>query len=319
MSQSVLAIKGAMVICDLLLVAVLLRLLRRVGIPAGQILIYAWNPLVVSEVAGNGHVDVLAVLFLITGIHLIIVERSLLSTIALGLAAGAKLLPILAFPILARRLRARFWFASFVVLALFCLPYASAGAALFRGLGEYAARWRHNDSLFSLLLRTLELLDPTPLYTLAYPVTLARILAFLLALLLAGMLAWKRADPIRGSFLLLAGVLLLSPTVHPWYLLWIAPFLALRPSRAWILLTGLVPLSYLNPGPITAERGGNGWASWAEYLPFFALLLCDAVASWRRKDPVTLFGLRQFPPGLAGTWPVREHAGIAPSQGTPET
>jgi hypothetical protein len=335
-SQTVFAIKGAMLICDLLLMAFLLRVLGRVGVPAGQILIYAWNPLVVAEVAGNGHLDVLAVLFLIAGIHLIIVERSTLSTLALGLSAGAKLLPLLIFPVLARRVRARFWPLPFFILAGVYLPYASAGAALFRGLKEYAERWQHNDSVFSLLLGAMEFLDPTPvlkqgiawlhgalgypawvvaLYTYAYPVYLARILAFFLVAGLAGVLAWKRADPIRGSFMLLAGVLLLSPTVHPWYLLWIAPFLALRPSRAWILLTGLVPLSYLDASPMSGGSSALPWVRWAEYLPFFLILLFDAVVSWRRKDPVTLFGLRQFPPGLSASWPEKKEGGKFPPSG----
>ena len=330
---SVPALKGAMVICDLLLMALLVRILGRVGLPGGQILIYAWNPLVIAEVAGNGHVDVLAVLLLIAGIHLIIGERSALSTIVLGLAAGAKFLPILAFPVLARRIRAWLLPVPFLVLAVVYLPYASAGAALFRGLKEYAERWQHNDSLFSLLLGAMEFLNPTPvlkagiawmhgalgypawveiLYTYAYPVYLARIAAFLLAAALSGMLAWKRADPVRGTFILLGAVLLLSPTAHPWYFLWVAPFLALRPSRAWILLTGLVPLSYLDPGPVAGGEGEMAWVRWAEYLPFFALLLSDAITSYRRRDPVTLFELRQFPPGLRGDWPRKGRAGSSP-------
>jgi Glycosyltransferase family 87 len=332
-SQSAFAVKGAMILCDLLLMAVLLRVLARARIPATQILIYAWNPLVVAEVAGNGHVDILAVLLLITGIHLIISKRSALSTIALGLSAGAKFLPLLAFPILARRVRRRHWLLAVLALAAVYLPYASAGSALFRGLREYAERWQHNDSLFTLLLAGLDLLHPTPalkqgiawlqrllddpawigvLYSYAYPVYLARILAFLLAVSLAVTLAWRRADPVRGTFLLIAGVLLLSPTVHPWYLLWIAPFLALCPSRAWVLLSGLAPLSYLDPGPMVGGHAGISWVRWAEYLPFFALLLADAVASRRRGGAVTLFAFRRFKEEPEVARPEKERAGEFP-------
>ena len=140
------------------------------------------------------------------------------------------------------------------------------------------------------------------LYRYAYPVYLARLLAFLAAAGLACLLAWRKVDPIRGTFLVLAGALLLSPTVHPWYLLWVVPFLALRPNRAWILLTGLVPLSYLDPGPLLNGAAAQPWVRWVEYLPFFALLIADAVISQRRGDPVTLFGLRQFPPGRTAEW-----------------
>ena len=321
-SKSVPAIKGALVLVDLALIGVLLGLLRRVGLPEGQLLVYAWSPLVVAEVAGNGHIDVLGVLLLLAGIHLIILERPLLSTVALGLSIGSKFLPLLALPVLVRRLKARHRALPILVAAASYLPYAGAGPALFRGLREYAERWQHNDSLFTPLLLWLEFLRPTgalkagiawmndalgypgwveALYRYTYPVYLARMFAFGIAAALATLLAWRKTDPIRGSFLILGAVLLLSPTVHPWYVLWIVPLLAIRPNRAWILLTGLVPLSYLDSGTVGGGINGMAWIRWVWYLPFFALLLVDAAISYRRRDPVTLFGLGQFPPGLAAT------------------
>jgi len=97
------------------------------------------------------------------------------------------------------------------------------------------------------------------------------------ALLAAALfLARKRVPPLRGAFLLLALTLLLSPTVHPWYLLWIMPFLPFFPSRAWLLLTGLIPLSYLDSAPVApVASGALQWVRAIEYLPFYALLLFD--------------------------------------------
>ncbi|MCE2447317.1 MAG: hypothetical protein J4F35_02670, partial [Candidatus Latescibacteria bacterium] len=51
-------------------------------------------------------------------------------------------------------------------------------------------------------------------------------------------------DPYRAAFATLGAYVLLSPTVHPWYLLWVLPFLAFFPSPAWILLSGLIFLAY---------------------------------------------------------------------------
>ena len=330
-SRSVPVMKGAMALLDLTLIGVLLQLLTRVGLPREQVLIYAWSPLVVAEVAGNGHVDVLAVLLLVAGILL---ERPLLSTAALGLSIASKFLSLLTFPVLSRRWRARFWAVPILVVALAYLPYAPAEAALFRGLRAYALRWQHNDSLFTPLLGFLEWIRPTPplkagiarlnsmlgylgwvevLYSYAYPVYLARLLSLGIAAVLASLLAWKRVDPVRGSFLVIGAVLLLSPTVYPWYLLWIVPFLALRPNRAWILLTGLVPLSYLDPGPLLDGLSGRPWVRWVEYSPFFALLLWDAVTSSHRGSPITLFGLPQFSPAPAGRGVDTQMAGNPPS------
>ncbi|HEV8376069.1 MAG TPA: glycosyltransferase 87 family protein [Candidatus Polarisedimenticolia bacterium] len=308
---SAILLKTFLVLADLGLILLLLVMTRRGGLTEGRILIYAWCPLVVSEVAGNGHVDALAIFLLLVGIQLIIVARPGLSTLVLGLAAGVKLVPVLAFPPLARGVPRRFWAVPFVVVSVSYLPYLGAGKALVGGLREYAERWQHNDSLFRVLLGLLEAIRPTEplkrliawlqtrldapalidlLYRYAYPVYLARLLVALLLVALSFWIARRGVAPISGAFLVLSSGLLLSPTVHPWYVLWLVPFLVFIPSRGWILFTGLVSLSYLDPGPVGAAGHGMDWVRWAEYLPLFALLVVDGLRA-RQGRPSTLFDL----------------------------
>jgi glycosyl transferase family 87 len=308
---SLAGLKALMLLFDLAQISLLHAMLRGGGLSTGRILIYAWSPLVITEVAGNGHVDAVAIFFLILGIHLIIVARPGLSTLSLGLAAGTKLLPLLAFPVLAKRVPRRFWILPFAWIGAFYLPYLGAGRALLSGLLEYAERWQHNDSLFRILLRCLESLNPTPslkslieslqsslgdpswiplLYLYAYPVYLARLGVILALGLTAVWLVWRQVPPLRGCYWIFCVMIILSPTVHPWYLLWLMPFLTFFPSRAWILLTGLVPLSYLDPGPVVNGTTALFWVRWAEYLPFFVLMIWDLFRS-RRGAEATLFEL----------------------------
>jgi hypothetical protein len=311
---TVAGLKALMVLFDLAQLFLLRAMLRGGGLSTGRILIYAWSPLVITEVAGNGHLDAAAIFFLILGIHLIIVARPGLSTIPLGLAAGVKALPLLMFPVLAGRIPRRFWILPFALIGLFYLPYLDAGKAVVAGLLEYAERWQHNDSLFRILLRCLEAVNPTPslklliqwlqsqlgdpswipiLYRYAYPVYLARLGVFVALGGLAVWLGLKKVPPLRGSYWMLGALLILSPTVHPWYLLWLVPFLTFFPSRAWLLLTGLVSLSYLDPGPVVPEVTTHSWVRWAEYLPFFALLIWDGFRA-HRGETATLFGLPSY-------------------------
>ena len=72
--------------------------------------------------------------------------------------------------------------------------------------------------------------------------------------------------------------ILLSPTVYPWYLVWIVPFLCVYPNRAWLLFTGLVALSYwvwvvYDATGVWALPGG---LLALEYVPFYGLLVWDA-------------------------------------------
>ncbi len=60
--DSVLAMKAALGVAELLGLAAVIGLLRASGRPVSQVVIYAWNPLVLLEVWGMGHLEGLLVL-----------------------------------------------------------------------------------------------------------------------------------------------------------------------------------------------------------------------------------------------------------------
>jgi hypothetical protein len=97
---------------------------------------------------------------------------------------------------------------------------------------------------------------------------------------LVALRAWRRGHSAwHASFVLVGAFLVLTPTLHPWYLTWIVPFLAVQPSWAWRVLVALVPLSYW---PLAAWRHEGVWREPAWLwplvaLPFLALLLAELV------------------------------------------
>ena len=74
--------------------------------------------------------------------------------------------------------------------------------------------------------------------------------------------------------LVLSLFLVLSPTVHPWYGLWLAPFLATLPRMirpAAFTLVAVLPLSYVTPwwqsrSGIVEEPGWNRLLIWVPVL-----------------------------------------------------
>ncbi|HEV7519005.1 MAG TPA: hypothetical protein VGR07_22165, partial [Thermoanaerobaculia bacterium] len=60
---------------DLAACALLLRLARQLGLPAGRTVWYAWNPMVALEVAGHGHVDVLGVTAALAVVSILLARR----------------------------------------------------------------------------------------------------------------------------------------------------------------------------------------------------------------------------------------------------
>jgi rSAM/selenodomain-associated transferase 2 len=86
-------------------------------------------------------------------------------------------------------------------------------------------------------------------------------------------------DELRSVYLALGVVLVCLPTLHPWYLLLMAPLMVLYPSRAWLyfMLATIVMLPVLATEVETGVFQEIKWLKWVEYLPFFGLLIYDTL------------------------------------------
>jgi len=304
-SPSVPWFKLVMIGFDLAILLLLRRLTMWMGREVWSLAIYAWNPLVIIEVAGNGHNDVIAAAFLVLALLAMTRARKAWSAAALAAGILAKLFPFFCLPSLVRRTPTRWLWPIPLVVALGYLPVLAARGGLFRGLSEYGHRWQHNDFLFRGILTATTWLDPTEalkgwisgvrpflddatsidfLYSYTHPQYVARAIAFGLMALVAVGVSFRPMPLSREMLVALGAVLLLSPPVHPWYLLWIAPLLAVRPSRGLILWTGLAPLSYALPARWGAEGPPGGVLLWLEYLPVYALLAYDWIAARRSRS-----------------------------------
>jgi len=263
---------------DLTTMLVLVSLLRRRGRDPAWVLVFAWSPLVVFETAHSGHVDAAGVCLLVAGVWLSGAGRRAWGVVALAGAFLVKYTSALLVPFLARRRSTAPWLllgAAIVVVGY--LPFAPAGAKLFSSLRLYGTEWRFNGLAYAALVGLWD------------HATGARLLLAAALAAFALWQAWRQADLARYAFLVIGCALLLAPTLYPWYLLWIVPFLCLFPHRAWILLTGLVFASYWS-WVVLAREGQWGLPAvvWVvEYVPFFALFAYDAL---RRRSSRGILG-----------------------------
>jgi hypothetical protein len=234
-SDSLLAMKLFFVLCEALIVAVLLDLLRRLRRPAVRVLAYAWHPLAVWEIAGSAHLDAAMIALLMAGLWLALVPGWRLPAAAV-IAAAALVKPPAALA-LAATWRAWDWRAPAVALGVavaLYLPYLSVGAGVFGFLSGYFGEERIATGDGFWLIATLQAaFGPLPM---AQPLYLALGATLLLWLALRVALHPDRAPEAvltRLSWLFLAFVLLLSPD-YPWYWMVLLPFVALLgPAPAW--------------------------------------------------------------------------------------
>lgn len=284
--------KFALMTIECAIVLLLVKILLQQRRDPRRVLLYAWNPLPPIEIAGSGHSDALGVFFLLLALYGLSAGRKTAAVWALSAAFLSKLLPILALPLFWRRMgehpfhpRGRWPLIWFPVLgSLGFLLFAEGGTHLFTGLQTYLLKWRFNDALFSLFYEIIK--NPSLEWDDAALLLTRQIFTGIL-LLTALWAPLKYANPYRATFIIMAVYLLLSPTLHPWYLLWLLPFLTLFPQPAWIILSGLIFLAYevligYSMNNVWDERD---WVKWTQFGPFFLLLILQlALARRRRKD-----------------------------------
>ncbi len=254
------------------------------GTRLAAVVLLSWHPLSVIETAGSGHNDPLAIALVLGAIASVRAGHALRAGALLGAAAAAKTMPLLLAPLFAialgRRGAARFGAGLAAAIAFAYFPFADAGSALFRGLAAYSFDLEFNAGLYAIVRAALRAAAaPESAWSLV-----PRLLPIIPAL--AAPLFWRfaRGDLARASLWTLGALILVSPQVHPWYLLWLLPFLAVLPSRAWLLFTFLVFISYETHALYRATGvWGESIAIRAiQYVPLFALLIVEGVEAVMR-------------------------------------
>ena len=257
-SPSVLGFKLVFLLMDLGAVVFLYFALRKLG-RSRWIVLYAWHPLPILEISGSGHSEAVGMLCLCAGLWGVVHRRWFASGLALLFAGLVKLLPLAALPSLVKQLKFRV-----VWLALICgAAYAAfgfSGVSPLGSLNTFADKWRANDFLFRLLAGGSA--DEAQVDQAKVIAAACVFVVWLISLVRYKHWPWVYSWTVAAAFLL-------SPVLHPWYLLWLLPVGILLKQPAFLLWTGTVVLSYTAlPGYL--ESGV--WAEstlwkWIQYTP----------------------------------------------------
>ena len=263
------ALKLLLTLFDLVTCVLLMVLARAVGLPGHRVAWYAWNPLVVLEVAGMGHVDALGITCMVLLAIFLSHRPQRVTGAALAAAGGVliKLVPVVGFPAWARLSGRPFVFLSISigVSAMALVPVWVSSGGVPPGLVTFGIQWEFNGPLFEPLWRLIDgmaipsaasrLLDSFKVWTgqhdfwnqfypFNYPQLWAKIVLGLVMLVALGVSVVRRL-PLGGMLWIFGSVVVCSATVYPWYLLWILPWAALVGNRPWLLASATVLLSYI--------------------------------------------------------------------------
>jgi len=264
-SPTVTFMKTAMVLFEGVTMYALITLLRYLGIRREQILLYAWCPVVIWEIAGSGHLDSAAMAFITLALLARYRKQPILTGLFLAIAILLKFYPLVLIPALYRRGDFKMPVTVASVVAVAYAAYSSVGLLVFGFLGGYVKEeGMATGSRYFLLELAQRIHGLHSLTTTAYFIFCAAVFAAIT------WWCWQIASQ-QGSdklnhfslvgdasflppaFALAAALMFLFSPHYAWYILWLVPFFTLMPNLP--VLTYLLGFFYLYttalavPGP----------------------------------------------------------------------
>lgn len=228
--------------------------------------LWALCPLPALETASSGHLEGVGVLLLVAALGG--------SVAAAWAGAMVKLLPgVLLVPLVGRRPRT--WALLGLATAAVTLPLARAGPALLRGFETYRRTWAYNGSAY-------------PLARLVIDEGTARGLLQAIGAAVVATALLRSRDPGRVALWTSGAFVLLSPTVHPWYVLWPWAAALWNGSRAWTVAAVLVPVAYTvlwTYDPAVSRWEEPLWTRWVIWTPTVLALAAEAFHRLTRANP----------------------------------
>jgi hypothetical protein len=272
--ETALAVKLVSVTIESVGIAILIFILRAAGRPPEHILLYAWHPLPVWEIAGSGHIDAAVVTFTALALAAGIRGRRVWSAGALAAATLVKFLPLVLAPAMWRPAKSNLgdwrWPAVFIaVIVAAYLPYIGVGSRVLGFLPGYVAEENLGSGSGFWLLGMARRVIPVPLA--AY----LGLAGSVMAGLAIGALR-RRPEPLSGlnwAMTLGTAALFFASPHYSWYFVWLVALLTAAPWwPAWWLTLAAVLLYW-------DHKTGNipSWVGFTLYGGFVILCGVDVV------------------------------------------
>ena len=256
--------KIVFLLLDLLIIATILALLGHYHRPIQWALLYALSPISLLSFSAEGHFDVVMVLFLTFSILCLAKKWIIPCGIAVGLAISVKVMAAVAAPIILLKTGVKGIAVGIIVTLLPILLYYDDSLQMIQGILKFGSN-RFNGPANQFFVQALG-------FSTDFAGTLCKALFFASW----GIGLWLC---IKNKFwisinLCLGSLIFFAPIIHFWYLSWLLPFIAIRPSLPWITLSITTPLYFTvwTQFEDTGDWGMTTWARWLFWTPF--ILAC---------------------------------------------
>ncbi len=244
--------KVLLLILDIILLYFLIAVLKYLKLPLIFVAFYWLNPVVIHEIFNGAHMDLLALLPVVLSLYFVAKNKLWYSLIALSVAVGFKLWPIVLLPLLLRntipdwKQIAKYSIAFGLMVLVLFLPVLLSNIDNSLGFIIYAGKWVNNAAVYSIFKWIVH----NVIYFFSLDVSciscitrwgIVILYLFIITFVLKNKSEFNR-QLFSKALVIVAVLYILSPTQFPWYYSWIVPLLVFRPMVSLLLYPVLLPL-----------------------------------------------------------------------------
>lgn len=259
-----------------------LKLLKKWKLPESNILIYALNPLIILELTGNLHFEAFMIFFLVGGIYFISRSKIIQGAGFLALSVAAKLLPLMLLPALLKKMKMKRAAILYLLTGLFTivlfLPLLNSELinGMSESIGLYFQKFEFNGSIY-YLVREYGYWDRG--YNIIETAGKDLALYSLMGILFISLFYPRKLLVAYPWLLILTFYLLMSTTVHPWYissLVLLSIFTKYRYAIVWSFL-----IFFTYAGYTTEGFEEQLWVTVVEYVAVIGFMLYEILGKYR--------------------------------------
>jgi len=278
--ENVIGLKIILFLAELLTLISLYYLFKRYAIALKYILVYAALPLVIFQFFIDAHVDLVGATLLLASVTLYFYNKKICGYILLGLSISVKPVGLLLMPFLFQNEqkfldRIKSVLIPIIVFIITFLPYMFAATPL-DTIINFTTKWTFNGMIYNVLDIFL-----------SNNLTI-RIICGILFLIVFVFLFLVKTDFFKKFYLSLFLLMIFSPVVHPWYLIWFAVLLPVIRSYAGFYFVTAVSLTSIT---IVTFQTEDTWHESPlililQYLPLILIFLSELLNNrfWRKAS-----------------------------------
>lgn len=267
--ENAIGLKIFYLLFELIIIISLYFLLKRFSIDKKFILIYASLPLITFQFFIDAHIDIVGVGLMLLSITLYFYNRKLLSYILLGLSVSVKPTGFLLIPFFFQneidfKDKIKSLFIPISIFVITFIPYIFTATPL-GTLINYSVHWTFNGMIYNTL--NIFIKDNSTI----------RIICGILFLLVYVYLFFIRLQLINKIYLSLFLLMIFSPVVHPWYLIWFSILLPVVRSYSGIYFVSVISITFIT---VNTFQTTGVWSEFPiilmiEFLPLTAIFLYE--------------------------------------------